>query len=214
MIASIVNQKGGVGKSTIAVHLAIALFEQGVKVVLVDTDPQKSAAGWAQAAAPELPLICVTDSDGIIEQLPQLATSYDMVVVDGPPGLGEPTRAILLKTDIALFPVTPSGLDVISMGAAIRVLKQVHQIRNGMPKAFAVPNRIQIQYKLSRELLEASNVIGLPFLPHIRHRQAFAEASMQFTTVHRMGSPGRDAAEELDALFEALQPHFHPTLQP
>src|SRR5580692_6484147 len=84
MLVVIANSKGGVGKSTIAVHLAAWLHEQGHSVILADCDTQHSSSDWIKQAVPDLKTVTLWNSDEIMENLPQLAKEADYVVADGP----------------------------------------------------------------------------------------------------------------------------------
>ena len=92
MIIAVANSKGGVGKSTLAVHLAAWLAGQGNRVTLADCDSQRSSSQWIQEAAPQVEAICLNDPDAIITHLPQLAQQADYVVADGPGSLVETSR--------------------------------------------------------------------------------------------------------------------------
>src|SRR3954468_14469159 len=99
MIVALTNLKGGVGKSTISVHLAVWFSEQGKKVALVDTDVQAGSSTWLQEAAPEIKNLRLQTPDDILEEIPKLQGEYEHIIVDGPAGLAEVTRTILLLTD-------------------------------------------------------------------------------------------------------------------
>jgi chromosome partitioning protein len=177
MIIALTNSKGGVGKSTLAVHLAVWCQEQGATVALVDADAQGSSSLWLQEAAPAMPVFRLQTPDDILDQVPGLLSDYEHLVLDGPAGLSEVTRAILLVADLALLPCGPSVLDLRAAQDAIRVVRQAQKIRQGPPVAWLVPNKLQVQYRLSREFLEAAQALEIPAVPGLRLRQAFAEPS-------------------------------------
>jgi chromosome partitioning protein len=205
MILALANSKGGVGKSTIAVHLAAWLFEQGRRLVLVDSDVQGSSSGWLAEAAPEIKTIRLLTADDILEQLPKLAVEFDYVVADGPAGLSEVTRSILCLADVAVFPCGPSVLDLKAVIAALEVNKQIQAVRKGLPREIVVPNKLQTQYRLSKELLETVKGMGMPVGEGLRLRQAYADAAGQGTVVWRMNTQSaKDATAELQFLFQQL----------
>ena len=204
MVIAMTNSKGGVGKSTLAVHLAAWWREQGICVALVDADVQGSSSVWLHEASPELPVFRLQTPDDVLEQVPGIAGLFDRVVIDGPAGLSEVTRAILLVADMALLPCGPSVLDLRAVHEAIRVVKQAQQIRQGPPRPVLVPNKLQVQYRLTQELLETVKEFGIPSLAGLRLRQAFADAAGQGTVVWRLGPRGEAAASELKTLFEEL----------
>ena len=204
MIVALSNSKGGVGKSTLAVHLAVSWLEEGTGVALVDADVQGSSSGWLHEAAPQLPVFRLQTPDEVLEQVPVIAGQFQRVVIDGPAGLSEVTRAILLVADIALLPCGPSVLDLRAVHEALRVVRQAQQIRQGPPSPMVVPNKLQVQYRLSQELLETAKSLGIPSLPGLRLRQAYADAAGQGTVVWRMGPRGEAAASELRNLFQEL----------
>ena len=89
-VIAILNQKGGVGKTTLAVHLATALARNRRRVLLVDADPQGSALDWAAArTTPPLFPVVGLPKNSIHKELPALAVNYDFVIIDGPPRVYE-----------------------------------------------------------------------------------------------------------------------------
>src|ERR1700722_11820477 len=133
MIIVVANSKGGVGKSTIAVHLAAWLHEQGHSVTLADCDTQHSSSEWAREAVPSVKAVRLADPDEILDQLPALAQQTDYVVADGPGSNTETSRALLLRADLALVPCKASMLEVRALAQATNVLRQAQDMRGGWP---------------------------------------------------------------------------------
>ena len=94
-IFTIANQKGGVGKTTIAVHLTSWLDEHRWKSCLVDSDSQRPSSRWLDSANPEIPTYVINSPERIVAKLSKLSGEFEAVVVDAPGGLGEITGAIL-----------------------------------------------------------------------------------------------------------------------
>jgi chromosome partitioning protein len=204
MIIGLVNSKGGVGKSTIAVHLAAWMLEQGKNLVCVDSDVQGSSSVWLSEAAPEIKTVRLLTKEDIIDQLPKLATEFDYVVADGPAGLSEVTRSILFYADLAIFPCGPSIVDLRAVIDALKVNKQIQSVRKGLPREIVVPNKLQ-QYKLSKELLQTVKDLGMPVGEGLRLRQAYADAAGQGTVVWRLATESaKVATAELQLLFQQL----------
>lgn len=206
-IVALANSKGGVGKSTVSVHLAAWCHERGRRVTLVDADVQGASSLWLHEAVPEIPVFRLQTPDEILDQVPRLAVQFDVLVLDGPAGLSEVTRAILLLANLALLPCGPSALDLRAAQEAIRVVRQAQQIRGGPPQAVLVPNKLQVQYRLSQEMLAAAGSLGVPVTGALRLRQAFADAAGQGKLVWRMDRSGEAATTEIEALFAEVMGH-------
>ncbi len=127
-----------------------------------------------------------------------------MVIIDGPAGLGEVTRAILLVADVALIPCGPSVLDVRAASDAVRALEQVHRIRGEKPRDAFIPNKLQKNYRLSDELLVTAKTLGFAVTPGLGLRQSFADAAGQKSVVWNMNRQAETAATEMRGLFEHL----------
>jgi chromosome partitioning protein len=117
------------------------------------------------------------------------------------------TRAVLLLANLALLPCGPSALDLRAAQEAIRVVRQAQQIRGGPPQAVLIPNKLQVQYRLSQEMLAAAGSLGVPVMGVLRLRQAFADAAGQGTLVWRMDRRGEAAAAEVELLFKEVMGH-------
>ena len=138
MIIAIANSKGGVGKSTLAVHLAAWLHEQGHRVTLADCDTQQSSSEWIGEAVPDVKAVRLGNPDIILNELPMLSQEADFVVADGPGSNTETSRALLLRADLAIVPCKASMLEVRALAMATEVLRQAQDIRAGKPSAVIV----------------------------------------------------------------------------
>jgi chromosome partitioning protein len=207
MIIAIANSKGGVGKSTVAVHLAAWLHRQGHRVTLADCDTQQSSSQWIREAAPGVKAICLKDPDTIISELPLLRQETDYVVADGPGSLAEMSRALLLVADKAIVPCKASMLEVRALDSATKVLRQSQQIRAGHPKAMIVLSMVGKHYRLTQDMRDAAALLKLPIAQTaMTLRQIYADAPGQAAVVWDLGSRAKEAAEEVDRLFRELLP--------
>lgn len=207
MIIAVASMKGGVGKSTIAVHLAAWLCGQGHRVTLADLDSQASSSQWIREAAPQVKALCLRDPDDIINNLPALAQEADYVVADGPGSLAEVSRAMLLVADVAIVPCKASMLEIRALDAATKVLRQAQQIRAGRPAASIVLSMVGKNYRLTQDMKDAAALMKLPIAPtYMTLRQIYADAPGQAAVVWNMGSRAKEAAEEVDRLFRELLP--------
>src|SRR5216117_3731823 len=116
MIIAVLNQKGGVGKTTIATHFAGAFASDGCSVVMIDADPQGSALDWSQrrkqATYPRLFGVIGLPRETLHLEAPEIARNKDFVIIDGPPRVAARARSALLAADIVLIPIQPSPYDV------------------------------------------------------------------------------------------------------
>jgi chromosome partitioning protein len=156
MIIVVANSKGGVGKSTLAVHLAAWLHEQGHSVTLADCDTQHSSSEWVKEAMPDVKTVVLADPNEILDRLPALGQQTDFVVADGPGSNTETSRALLLRGDLALVPCKASMLEVRALAQATNVLRQAQDIRGGQPKAMIVLSMVGKTYRLTQDMKDAA----------------------------------------------------------
>ena len=208
-VISLVNQKGGVSKSTTSVHLSYWLItKKKRKTLLIDADSQRSSSLWVKGMeGVEIPCQVIGSPDDLLEQIPELAAAYDYLIVDGPASLSESTRAILFRSDLAVIPVQPSGVDLRSASDAMRLVKQAQSVRGGLPQAVLFLSRAVKGTRLKDEaiaLLE-NNPGGILLDTVIHQKQAIADSSGQSETVWSLpGRPARESASEYEKLFKEV----------
>ena len=206
MVISILNQKGGVGKTTIAVHLATALAQKSKRVLLVDADPQGSALDWSEMRGEEthaFPVIGLAKKT-LHKELPALAADYAFVIVDGPPRVNEVARAAILASDVVLIPIQPSPYDVWAAQEIVDLLSEVNQYKEGIKSAFVI-NRKIVNTAIGRDVVEALQGYALPvFKSEICQRVAFAESAATGKTVIETDIEGV-AAKEILSLAKEVQ---------
>ena len=207
MIIVVANSKGGVGKSTLAVHLAAWLHEQGHSVTLADCDTQHSSSDWVQKAVPGVKTVRLADPNEILDRLPVLGQEADYVVADGPGSNTETSRALLLWADLALVPCKASMLEVRALAQATNVLRQAQDIRHGQPRAVIILSMVGKTYRLTHDMKDAAAALELPLAKTaLTLRQIYADAPGQDKVVWQMGSRGREASEEVRSLFSEVLP--------
>lgn len=205
MLICFANTKGGVGKSTLAAHLAVWLFDCGHTVALLDCDQQRSSSTWLREAEPGIVIQHADSAEEVAAHGQRLRERFEFVVGDSPGGLDDRCRTLLLVADLVLFPITPSILDMRSVAQASAVLKYAQSINQGRPAGKLILNRMRIRDTISRELVADAPSLGLEVAAaQVRDLQAFRDAAQQGSVVTRMPERARNAAEDLAALFHEL----------
>lgn len=208
MIIVVANSKGGVGKSTLAVHLAAWLHQQGHSVTLADCDTQQSSSEWIREAAPGVKAVRLDNPDVILNELPQLGAEADYVVADGPGSQTETSRALLLRADMAIVPCKASMLEVRALAKATEVLRQAQDIRAGQPQATIVLSMVGKNYRLTKDMKDAAAALNLPMTDSAMIlRQIYADAPGQGEVVWNMGARATEAASEVEQLFREILPN-------
>lgn len=202
-IISILNPKGGSGKTTITTNLARSLHERGHKVLIVDSDPQGSARDW-HAANEENPLPLVAlDRANNVKSLPDIAAAYDFVMVDGAAKLEDMIAASIKITDFVFIPVTPSPYDLWAASDLVEFIKARQEVTDGKPAAQFIISRAIAGTRLGDEIVTALAEQGLGvFATHITQRQVYPQTASEGGTV--FDSRNADALAEVNALTDEI----------
>lgn len=205
MVLLFTNTKGGVGKSTLACHLALYLFDLGIRTALVDSDPQASSAEWVSEAEKGVTVRQANTPEEAAEAVVELRASHDFVICDSPGNSNETARTLMLLADLAIFPVGPSILDLRSLAKATSLLTYARRINDGKPEGRILLNKVKRRDRISRGLPEAAAALGVSiFDAQIRDLQAFRDAAQQATTVSRMKPFAMEARLDMEAFYEEL----------
>lgn len=200
MIISVLNQKGGVGKTTLATSISAGLAAQGEKVLLVDADPQHSALDWGAKREAPLPFTLLGLPTAVLHRdLPSLiGNPYSVIVIDGPGKLTDVPRSAIMASDLVLIPVQPSPYDVWAAQDLLNILKEAQIYRPNVKAAFVINGKRE-NSTLGREVIEAVREFGLPVLEtNIHRRDCYAGTAGRGISVLEMKAttPSEKAATE------------------
>lgn len=212
MIIAIGNTKGGVGKTTLAVNLAIARALSGRDVWLIDGDRQGTAqtAISIRAEAGHQPGIsCATYPDGptLRAQVQQQAGKFDDIIIDAGGRDSTALRAALVLSDVLLIPFQPRSYDVWALNDIAALVDEARSVRDGL-RAVAVLNCADSGEASTDNADAAAAVADVPQFEYlatpIRRRKAFANAAGAGLSVLELKPADKKAIDELNALVSAL----------
>jgi chromosome partitioning protein len=213
MVIAITNLKGGVGKTTLTVNLAVEFAKRGKRVCIVDTDlGQKSAMEWAgnrEEKRVKVPVYGVTVKQ-LTKEVAELAKGYDLVLIDGTPQLNEIADRTIIASDIVLIPLAASMFDFRGFENFLEryvQMKEMKEANNGNVRAFIVLNRIDKNRNITKQIEGELSNYELPVLENkVSYRVAYVESAIEGLGVVEF----RDskAKAEIEGLVSELETLF------
>ena len=204
-VIAVINQKGGTGKTTLALNLAAGLARRAATVI-VDADPQHSISQWVAMGGNEDAMPRVTQvGDSAAAVISHLKKNHRYVVVDCPPAVqGAAIEEILASADRVLIPVLPSPLDLWA-SVEMAALVNEAQKKNRTLQAWLVLNQVETRNALSRVMQQAVAEFDVPLLQaSIQRRAAYRSAAVEGVSVYALGSRGLQAVADIEAIIEEV----------
>jgi len=201
IILSILNEKGGAGKTTISTNLACALQHADKSVLIVDSDPQGSARDWSAAADEnsDLPPVVGLDRPTLFKDIRSIGKNYDYVIVDGAPQVRDLAVSAIKVSDYVIIPVQPSPYDIWAAESFVELIKSRQEIADGKPDTYFLISRQIVNTKLSKEIREAITGYGLPVMNSFTsQRVVYPDKASTGESV--VGGSDKEAESEIKAI--------------
>ena len=202
-VISVLNQKGGSGKTTIATHLARAIQLKGFSVLLVDSDPQGSSRDWA-AVNEENPVPVVGIDRPTIERDLKRIAEKDYVSIDGAPQAADLAISAIKASDIIIIPVQPSPYDIWATSDLVDLVKQRIEMTDGKLKAAFVVSRTIKGTKIGKEISVALSDYGLPVLKTSITQRVIYPTSASIGSSVLDEEPAGEASKEINNLINEI----------
>ncbi|OYQ77507.1 peptide transporter [Wohlfahrtiimonas chitiniclastica] len=206
-VISVLNQKGGSGKTTIATHLARCIHNAGSSVLLVDSDPQGSARDWS-AVNEENPITVIGIDRPTIDRDLKAISNKDFIVIDGAPQTADLAISAIKASDFILIPVQPSPYDIWATSDLVDLVKQRIEMTDGKLKVAFVVSRAITGTKIGHEIHEALEGYELPILTtRITQRISSPSSAALGKTVFDI-EPKGEASKEILNLYNEIMNEY------
>ena len=207
MIIGFINQKGGVGKSTLSLNIAHFLALDGSRVLFIDTDKQRSVAKLAEKRPDDAPFpftLVEMSRDNMARDALAMAADYDHVVIDGPRDAERITRAVIVASELVVLPYEPSGFSTDAGETTIEQVRECLVIKPDLKCGIVVSRKIKGTV-IGNEFRDIAAEFGMPvFETEIISRVAHAEAATLAQTIFEY-QPSGEAAKEIRRLTNEIE---------
>ncbi len=189
---AIISQKGGAGKTTLALHLAAVAQEAGAVSLVIDTDPQATASQWAAWRGDRAPEVIDSPPPRLAAKVEAArGQGAEVIVIDTPPHADSAARAAVELADLVLIPCRPSAFDLSAIQTTAKLVQLLRK------PAFVVftagsPNAPRV-YEEAGELVDGYGTPPCPVI--LPDRAAYRHASAQGATVTEIEPTGKAASE-------------------
>ncbi len=185
MKIGITNLKGGVGKTTLSINLAVCFAHMDYKVCIVDTDTNQNSLAWYGVRDESLPNVMVvgaSDPKALSKAVNTLHQQYDVVIMDGTPNLGEMNTRVITASDLLLIPTRPGAHDFRAMNEFMLRLDQARAMKEGHDEqlhAYFIINEYDERTTLHRTVRESLQGFEVPILAAtLKSRTAYGESNL------------------------------------
>lgn len=201
---AIISQKGGSGKTTIAVHLAVAAVQAGRNAAIIDLDPQASSAKWSDRRDAELPVVLSAHASRLPHEIKRVEeTGGDLVILDTAPHSDSAALDAAKLADLVLVPCRPAILDMEA------ITNTLDLIRTTKTPVFVVMNAVAPQGNEGKEAAEAIAELDVGVCPvQLVNRIAFSRALITGQTALETEPAGK-AADEASQLHAFMCAHLN-----
>lgn len=198
-IISLVNQKGGVGKTTLSINIASYFAKKGHDTLIIDADPQGSVSQWQNIVNNKTIDVIHHPEATLHKHAGKLTKRYRYTIIDAPPALGDISQSAMLASNIVIVPVSPSALDLWSGNETVEMVKAARKYNKKL-KAWLLVSKKIVGTKESHQIRGALKQYKTKvFETEISMRIDYARAITQGLSVLQY-KPKSKAADEIRAL--------------